>query len=189
VPLVLAASLLPVAAYCSVGAVAPGREGTSREHRRDLDVWHVLMASSMTAMLLGALTRQLAVATLAVSAIGLCWGVLAVERGSRRSGGEVHLRLVVGAGAMAVMTLPLAAPAMASAGHGSGGMGSGGMGSGMAGYAPFPLPLVLLAGLVMVAAVRLPVVVRRSPSAVVRLDAGCDVVMAVAMAAMLLAVV
>ena len=78
------------------------------------------------------------------------------------------------------MTLPLAAPAMAA--------GSGDMaGMGMAGPSPLPLVLVLLTGLVVVAAVRLPVVVRRSPGAVTRLDAGCDVVMAAAMAAMLVA--
>jgi hypothetical protein len=43
-----------------------------------------------------------------------------------------------------------------------------------------------VAGLVAVAAARLPTVVRRSPGPVARLDAGCDVVMAGAMAAMLL---
>jgi len=59
----------------------------------------------------------------------------------------------------------------------------------MAGPSPLPLVLVLLAGLLVVAAVRLPVVVRRSPGVVSRLDAGCDVVMAVAMTAMLVALV
>ncbi len=57
-------------------------------------------------------------------------------------------------------------------------------GMSMAGPSPLPLVVVPLAGLLRVAAVRLPVVVRRSPGVVPRLDAGCDVVMAGAMAAM-----
>jgi hypothetical protein len=177
VPLVLAVLLLPVVVYCSVRAVAPRLGGASAEHRRDIDGWHALMGLAMGAMLLGGLTRPLAVGVLAVCAAGLCWGVLSVDR---RTGGGAHVRLVVGAGAMAVMTLPLAAPAMA-AGHDA---SMGGMT--MAGPSALPLVLVLLAGLVGVAAVRLPVVVRRSPGSVARLDAGCDVVMAGAMAAMLL---
>lgn len=177
-PLVLAVLLLAVVAYCSVRAVAPRLGGVGAEHRRDTDTWHVVMGLAMSAMLLGALTRPLAVAALVVCAAGLCWGVLSIER---RSGGGAHLRLVVGAGAMAVMALPLAAPAVAA--------GAPGARSGMpmAGPSPLPLVLVLLVGLLGVAAVRLPAVVRRSPGgAVARLDAVCDVVMAAAMAAMLL---
>jgi hypothetical protein len=177
VPLLLAV-LLPVVVYCSVRAVAPRLGGAGVEHRRDIDIWHVLMGLAMAAMLVGSLTRPLAVAALVVCAAGLCWGVLSVER---RSGGAAHLRLVVGAAAMAVMTLPLAAPAMAS-----GDEPERMAGMTMAGPSPLPLVLVLLAGLVGVAAVRLPAVVRRPPGAVARLDAGCDVVMAGAMAAMLL---
>jgi len=177
VPLVLAVLLLPVVVYCSVRAVAPRLGGVSTEHRRDIDTWHALMGLAMVAMLLGDLARPLAVAALVVCAAGLCWGVLSVDR---RTGGAAHLRLVVGAGAMAVMTLPVAAPAMA-AGHDAPMAGMT-----MAGPSALPLALVLLAGLVGVAAVRLPAVVRRSPGTVARLDAGCDVVMAGAMAAMLL---
>lgn len=176
-PLVLAVLLLPVVVYCSLRAVVPRLGEASMEHRRDIDVWHALMGTAMTAMLFGVLTRPLAVAALAVCAAGLCWGVLAVER---RTGGAAQVRLVVGAGAMAVMTLPLAAPAMAAGSDGMAGMS-------MAGPSPLPLVLVLFTGLVAVSAVRLPVVVRRSRGAVARLDAGCDVVMAAAMAAMLVA--
>jgi hypothetical protein len=57
----------------------------------------------------------------------------------------------------------------------------------LAGPSPFPLVLVLVAGLLLGAAVRLPLVVRRSQGTVTRLDAGCDVVMAATMAAMLVA--
>lgn len=176
-PLVLAVPLLPVVVYCSVRAVAPRLGGASMEHRRDIDAWHALMGLAMAAMLLGGLTRPLALAALVVCATGLCWGVLSVDR---RTGGAAHLRLVVGAGAMAVMTLPLAAPAMAA------GSDAPTAGMTMAGPSALPLVLVLLAGLVGVAAVRLPAVLRRSPGTVARLDAGCDVVMAGAMAAMLL---
>lgn len=176
-PLALAVLLLPVVVYCSVRAVAPRLGGASAEHRRDIDAWHVLMGLAMVAMLVGALTRPLATAAVVVCAVGLCWGVLSVDR---RTGGAAHLRLVVGAGAMAVMTLPLAAPAMAAGGD------RPMAGMSMAGASALPLVLVLLAGLLGVAAVRLPAVVRRSSEAVARLDAGCDVVMAGAMAAMLL---
>ena len=175
----LAVVLLPVVLYCSLRAVAPRAGGVSGEHRRDIDVWHVLMGTAMTAMLLGLLTRPLALAALAACAAALCWGVLTVER---REGSAAHARLVVGAGAMAVMTLPLAAPAMASTTHGTSGEMAG---MSMSGPSALPLVLVLVVGLLMVAALRLPVVVRRSHGAVDRLDAGCDVVMAGAMAAML----
>jgi len=179
VPLLLAV-LLPVVVYCAVRAVAPRLGGAGVEHRRDIDTWHVLMGLAMAAMLLGTLTRPLAVAALGVCAVGLCWGVLSVER---RGGGSAHLRLVVGAAAMAVMTLPLASPAMASEAETGRTAGMT-----MAGPSALPLVLVLLAGLVGVALVRLPAVVRRSPDGAARLDAGCDVVMAGAMAAMLVAV-
>jgi hypothetical protein len=181
VPLVLAALLLPVVAYCSVRALAPRWGGPSLEHRRALDLWHVLMGTAMTAMLLGLLIRPLALTALAVCAAGLAWGVLGVRR---RIGSAAHVRLIVGAGAMAVMTLPLAAPATASSGHGSDAAMAG---MGPATLAPFPVTYVLLIGLLVVAAVRSPDVVRRSQGSVARLDAGCDVLMAVGMTAMLIA--
>ncbi|MGA8246553.1 MAG: hypothetical protein WB797_06580, partial [Nocardioides sp.] len=104
-PVLLAALLVLVVLYCLVRAVAPRLWGGGDDHGRDIDAWHVLMAGTMVAMLAGALSRPLAVACLALTTVGLCWGVLGVERGS---GGAAHLRLVVGAAAMAVMTLPLA---------------------------------------------------------------------------------
>ncbi len=178
-PVLLAALLVPVVLYCLVRAVAPRRWGGGDQHRRDVDAWHVLMSATMVAMLVGALSRPLAVAALAVATAGLCWGVLAVER---RSGSAAHVRLVVGAATMAVMTLPLAAPAEAAAPSRPG----GGMAAmSMAGGSTTPLVVVLLAALSLVAALRVPVVVRRSPGPVARLDATCDVVMALSMAAML----
>lgn len=178
-PVLLAALLVPVVVYCLARAVAPRLSGGGAEHRRDIDAWHVLMAGAMVAMLVGVLSRPLAVASLAVATAGLCWGVLAVER---RSGSAAHARLVVGAAAMALMTLPLAAPAEAAVpSHHSGGMAA----MSMAGASAVPLVVVLLAALAVVAAVRVPDIARRSAGPVGRLDAGCDVVMAGAMAAML----
>ncbi|MGA8248352.1 MAG: hypothetical protein WB797_15715, partial [Nocardioides sp.] len=55
----------------------------------------------------------------------------------------------------------------------------------LAGASEAPLVVVLLGALALVVAVRLPIVARRSPGGVARLDATCDVVMAGAMAAML----
>jgi Domain of unknown function (DUF5134) len=178
-PVLLAALLVPVVVYCLARAVAPRRWGSGDGHRRDVDAWHVLMAATMVAMLAGALTRPLAVASLAVATAGLCWGVLAVER---RSGSSAHVRLVVGAAAMAVMTLPLAAPAEAAAPSRH---VPGVAAMSMTGASTLPLVVVLLGALVTVAALRVPAVVRRSPGPVVRLDATCDLVMAGAMAAML----
>lgn len=177
VPL-LTALLAPVVAYCLLRALAPRLGGADAGHRRELDAWHVLMGSAMTAMLLGVLGRSLAIAALVVCAVALCWGVLSVER---RRGGAAHVRLVVGAAAMAVMTLPVAAPATAA------GDGAGSSMPGTAASSPVALVAVLVLGLLAVAAVRLPVVVRRTPGAVARLDAVCDVVMAGATAAMLVA--
>ena len=182
-PVLLAALLVPVVLYCLARAVAPRRWAGGEEHRRDVDAWHVLMAATMVGMLAGALSRPLAVLALAVATAGLCWGVLAVER---RSGSGAHVRLVVGSAAMAVMTLPLAAPAEAAAPSGR----AGGMTAmSMAGASTTPLIVVLLGALALAAALRVPVVVRRSRGPAARLDATCDVVMAGAMAAMLAALV
>jgi type IV secretory pathway VirB2 component (pilin) len=190
VPLVLAA-LLPVVVYCSVRALAPARgesvdgsDGGGVAHRRHTDLWHVLMGAAMIAMLLGDLARPLAIAAVVVCAAGLCWGVLSLDRRTEAGG---HLRFMVGAAAMAVMTLPVAAPAMAADGSGGSDAMSGMSSMSGIGPSPVPLVLVLLVGLLAVAVTRVPAVVRRSRGAVARLDAGCDVVMAGAMAAMLLA--
>jgi hypothetical protein len=78
--------------------------GPSAEHGRHTDAWHVVQGVAMSAMLVGALTRPLAVAALVVCAVGPCWRVLSVER---RTGNAAHVRLVVGAGARAAMLLSL----------------------------------------------------------------------------------
>jgi hypothetical protein len=178
-PVLLAALVAPVVVYCLGLAVMPTRGGRVDRHRRDIDAWHVVMGAAMLCMLLGDLSRPLATVALGLAGGAACWGALSTER---RSGSGAHTRLLVGAAAMAVMTLPLAVPAAATsappASFGTSGMSMGGT--------PSALVVVLLvAALGMVTAARLPDVVRPSDSAVSRLDACCDVVMAGATAAML----
>ncbi|WP_151084603.1 DUF5134 domain-containing protein [Nocardioides cynanchi] len=180
-PAVLAALVALVVVYCSVGVVTRRRWPGVARHRRDIDAWHVVMGVAMIGMLLGTLSRPVATVALVVAGVAVCWGALSTER---RSAGSAHVRLLVGATAMAVMTLPLAAPAQATgsptAAAGAAGMPAGGSSSAL-------LVGILLAALGAVAVTRLPVVVRRGAGAVGRLDACCDVVMAGAMAALLVA--
>jgi hypothetical protein len=175
-PVLLAALVVPVVAWCLARVVVPGRGHTVR---REIDAWHVLMGTSMLGMLAGSLSRPLAVASLALAALAVAWGALSVER---RSGSGAHVRLLVGASAMAVMTLPLAAPAEAAGAS----RAPSGMSAMSLGGTPSALLVVLLVGALLVSsAARLPAVVRRSSGAVDRLDACCDFVMAGAMAVML----
>ncbi len=181
-PIVLATLLVLVALYCLVRAVAPRLGGGRAEHRRDVDAWHVVMASVMAAMLLGDLSRPAALAALGVAVAAACWGVLGMER---RSGRAAQVRLVVGAAAMAVMTLPLAGPAEADSARHTAPMA--GMSSGSSRMPPVLLLIVLLGALTLVGVTRVPTLARRSTEVVPRVDAGCDVVMAGAMAVMLAA--
>jgi hypothetical protein len=168
-----------VVAHCLVRALAPAR--LADRHFRDIDAWHVVMGLAMIGMLLGELSRPVAVVALVLAGGAGCWGALSTER---RSGSAAHVRLLVGATAMAVMTLPIAAPVEAA--------GRAPTPSGMDGMSPAGTPSVLLvvllvAALGIVLTTRLPAVVRSGSGAVTRLDACCDVVMAGAMAVMLAA--
>ena len=169
-----------VVVYCLAGVALPRRWVGRERHRREIDAWHVVMGVAMIGMLLGHLSRPLAVVALVLAGVAVCWGALSTER---RSASSAHVRLLVGSTAMAVMTLPLAAPAEAAGAR----TAPAGM-SGMWGEAQSALLVALLVGaLGLVAASRLPAVVRRGSGAVRRLDACCDVVMAGAMAALLVA--
>jgi hypothetical protein len=178
-PVLLAALVAPVVVYCLGRAVATTVRGRADQHRRDIDAWHAVMGAGMVCMLLGHLSRPLATSALVLAGAAVCWGALSTER---RSGSIAHLRLLVGATAMAVMTLPLAAPTEAAgaraAPSGMSGMSVGGTPSAL-------LVVLLVAVLGVTAASRLPAAVRPSSDAIHRLDACCDVVMAGAMAAML----
>jgi hypothetical protein len=180
-PVLLAALIGFVVVYCLARAAAPTRWARADQHRRDIDAWHVVMGAAMILMLLGHLSRPFATVALVLSGVAVCWGALSTDR---RSGSSARVRLLVGATAMAVMTLPLAAPAEAA---GAGAASSGMSGMSMGGTPSTPLVVLLVAALGLVTAARLPTVVRSSAGAVNRLDACCDVVMAGAMAVMLAA--
>jgi Domain of unknown function (DUF5134) len=180
VPVVLVAALLPVLVYCVVRAFTPVR-ARGDAHRRDVDVWHVVLGLAMVAALAG-LSRPAAAVVLVISVVGVAWGILSVER---RVGGGAYARLAVGAAAMAVMTLPLAAPAQAGPAHpgdampAMAGMGSSGPGTWL------PLVGVLLVALAVAGASAAVSAAGRPATVVRRLDACCDLVMAAAMAVML----
>lgn len=179
--LVLAAALLPVLAYCLVRSLTPAR-ARGDSHRRDVDVWHVLMGLAMVAGLAG-LSPGAAAAVLATSALGIGWGVLSVGRPV--TGGAAYARLAVGAAAMAVMSIPLALPAQAATAHPAAAMpGMSGMGSSDPGIS-ISLVGVLLLALLVAGTSAAVVAIRRPMSTVRRLDACCDLVMAGVMAVML----
>ena len=169
-----------VVVYCLAGVALPGRWVGRERHRREIDAWHVVMGVAMIGMLLGHLSRPLATVALVLAGVAVCWGALSTER---RSGSGAHVRLLVGATAMAVMTLPLAAPAEAAGTR----TGPAAMGGTSLGSSSALLVVILVAALGLVAASRVPAVVRRGGGPVRRLDACCDVVMAGAMAALLAA--
>jgi hypothetical protein len=170
-----------VVVYCLARVAVPDRWARASRHRRDIDAWHVAMGAAMICMLLGHLSRPLATVAVVLAGVAVCWGALSTER---RSGSTAHVRLLVGATAMAVMTLPLAAPAEAA---GAAAAPSGMSGMSLAGTPSVLLVVLLVAALGLVTAARLPTVVRAGSGAVTRLDACCDVVMAGAMAVMLAA--
>jgi Domain of unknown function (DUF5134) len=186
VPVVLVAALLPVLLYCVIRALTPTR-ARGDAHHRDVDVWHVVLGLAMVAGLVG-VSRGAALGVLAVSAVGVGWGILSVER---RVGGGAYARLAVGAGAMAVMTLPmslpLAAPAQAAPANAGNAMSMSGMGASDPATC-LPLVGVLVVALVVAGASAAVVAVGRPPTIVRRLDACCDLVMAGVMAVMLVGV-
>jgi hypothetical protein len=195
----LAAVMVVVMLYCLGRALLPALGPA--EHGRDVDVWHVLMAGAMTAMLLVGWSRTVSLVALAVFLVGVGW---AVTGAVRRSARPAYLRLAVGAGAMAVMLLPMATaeatvPAGGDPGHATGTTGMAGM-AGMdhathqpaanpvdPGLAPPTALLVAaLAALGVVLVLRLAGSLRPALPVSRRLDACCDVAMAVAMGYLLL---
>lgn len=174
----LEAALVPVVLYCLARALVPGRFGPVH-HRRDVDVWHVLLGLAMLAMLVGGLPAAVAWAVRALAVVALVWGVLSVER---ELGGASYVRLAVGGAAMALMSLPLATPAQASPARPMPGMPAVSHG---AGWSWSPVAGVLLAALLVAGVTAAATVTHRPAGVVRRLDAACDVVMAGVMAALL----
>lgn len=179
---VLAAATLAVVLYCL------GRALRGSPHHRDVDLWHVLMGSSMVAMLLVPLPRALATVVLALSALGLAWSTV---RLLRRTGLGPHGRLAVGWLAMLAMVLPVAGPAAAAEAATGSGMSGMGHGHGAAAAAPaWAVPDLLVAALLValavVAALRAVALRAAPPRSPGRWEACCDVVMAAAMGYMLL---
>jgi hypothetical protein len=177
------AALLPVLVYCVVRALTPARV-RSDAHHRDLDLWHLVLGLAMVAALAG-LSPLAALGVLAVSALGVGWGIRSPER---PVGGGSYARLAVGAAAMAVMSVPVATPAQAAPVQTEHAMGMAGMGaSGSAGWLPL-VGVVLLVALAAAGASAAVVAARRPASVVGRLDACCDLVMSGVMAVMLVGV-
>ena len=192
----LGVSMVAVVLYCVARAFVPALRPD--DHRRDLDAWHLVMAAAMAVMLLAGHGRTFAVLGLLVFAVGLAWSGL---RAVRRTGRAAYVRLGTGCAAMAAMLVPAAtlAPATAAtsaaAGQDQGMQGMHGMhhdhaaAASTSGTGPMALPSLLVVALLALVAVlalaRLLEVVRRGAPAAGRLDAACEVLMGVAMTAML----
>ena len=189
----LGVSMAAVVLYCVARAFVPALRPDG--HRRDLDAWHLVMAAAMAVMLLAGHGRAFAVLGLLVFAAGLAWSGL---RAVRRTGRAAYLRLGIGCTAMLVMLVPAATLAPASAatvatGHDHGMHHDHAAAASASGAGPMALPsllVVLLLALVAVLVVaRLLQVVRRGVPAAGRFDAGCEVLMGVAMTVMLVPLV
>ena len=194
----LGVSMVAVALYCVARAFVPARRPD--DHRRDLDAWHLVMAAAMAVMLLAGHSRTFAALGLLVFAVGLAWSGL---RAVRRTGRAAYVRLGIGCAAMAAMLVPAATLAPATAAPSAAAGDDPAMHHAMhhdhaaaasaSGAGPMALPsllVVLLLALVAVLVVaRLLQVVRRGVPAAGRLDAGCEVLMGVAMTAMLVPLV
>jgi hypothetical protein len=192
----LGVSMVAVVLYCLARAFVPALRPD--RHRRDLDAWHLVMAAAMAVMLLAGHGRAFAVVGLLVFAAGLAWSGL---RAVRRTGRAAYVRLGIGCAAMLAMLVPAATLAPASAataatgatGHDHGmhhdhAATASASGAGPLGL-PSPLVVLLLALVAVLVLARLLHVVRRGVPAAGRLDAGCEVLMGVAMTVMLVPLV
>ena len=178
----LAAAMVVVTLYCLARALLPGLRPT--DHGRALDWWHAVMAGAMAAMLLLPLGTPLSVVGVVVFVAGLGW---ALSHAVRRAARSAYLGVGAGCAAMAVMLLPATT---AEAVPATGAAAAPGMhhshATASATAVPMPLLLgVLLVALSVVLAVRLVESLLPALPVPTRLDACCDVAMAVAMVYML----
>ena len=188
---VLAVCMAVVVLYCLARAFTPALRGPG--HRRDLDVWHVVMGLGMVAMLLVPFGRALSLVALVLFAAGLGWALLRLAGQATRTAYAV---LAVGCLAMVAMVVPTASATAAEPMDMSGHAGHAGhaghhLAAADAGESGIVVPDLLLAGVLVALAavvlVRLVGTARRSGPA--RLDACCDVAMAGAMAYLLVLMV
>ena len=193
----LGVSMVAVVLYCVARAFVPALRPDG--HRRDLDAWHLVMAAAMAVMLLAGHGRTFAVLGLLVFAAGLAWSGL---RAVRRTGRAAYVRLGIGCAAMAVMLVPAATLAPATAATPADRRPRPRT-TGCTTTTPRPPPRpgpdrwrsrrcwwsLLLALVAVLVLARLLEVVRRGAPAAGRLDAGCEVLMGVAMTAMLVPLV
>jgi Domain of unknown function (DUF5134) len=179
----LAVMMAAVAFHGGVRIVVPVQ--SDAEHPRDVGAWHGLMGACMAVMLVASLPGRSSGAALAVFAVGVLWCVVQIARHARRA---VYLRL----GACCVAMLAMLAPVVAA---GAASIPMQGM-SGMTGMTAIPtasLPTLLAVVLVIaMAAVVISGTTRiAGPGRLLsyRLDAGCEIVTAGAMAYMLVLMV
>ncbi|VXB16972.1 DUF5134 domain-containing protein [Nocardioides sp. AX2bis] len=167
---VTGAVMLAIAGWCAARLVAPGAPG----HGRALGAWHLLMAVAMAAMLLTSVPGPPALGV-GVFAVGAGWALARAALGHPRGS---HLRLAAASAAMATMLTPDPAAAVTGThtGHGAHAMTT----------LPAPALVVLLVALAAVLATCVLRLARTGTVGTVRVDAACEALMAVAMAAMLL---
>ncbi len=190
----LAASMVVVMLLGLAQVVVPALHDP--HHRRDLEMWHVVMGGAMAAMLVVALARGIAAFLVAVFLVGLCWSARRVATPGARA---AYLRLGVGCAAMAAMLLPTATASAATsaqappAGHSLHSTTHSTMHMTMAppGSTAVVVPAVVVALLVAACGVivlaRLAGTVGAGRPLARRMSASCDVAMAGAMGYMLVA--
>jgi Domain of unknown function (DUF5134) len=179
-----AVMMAAVAFHGGARMVVPALRGAG--HPRDVGAWHGLMGACMAVMLAASLPGRSSGAALAVFAVGVLWCVVQI---ARRTSGGAYLRL----GVCCVAMLAMLVPAVVAGATGETMAGATGMTiAGMAGMPAMPatsLPpllgvvlIVALAGVVVSGTTR---IAGRERMVAYRVDAGCEIVTATAMAYML----
>jgi hypothetical protein len=170
--------MLGIAGYCCARLLAPSLR--LAQNARGLELWHLVMVGAMAGMLLAAPIPGHPRAGMAVFAAGLAWSLFQAGRRHLRA---AHLRLAVGCTAMIAMLVP--APVSAAQAQ-------------MPTRMQMPMPMdhqaalpgglvtLLVAGLVVVLAVSVRRLFRRTTRRADRVGAVCEGVMSLAMGVMLL---
>ena len=193
---VLVAALLPVVAWCAYSVVRRPSAGTHDHVPADVELWHGVMGAGMVLLLGGTVSEE---GAWLGSGLFVALVVWCVVRGAHRAVLGHYWRLGIMSLSMAAMMVPSGTASAATAEGGTGTMTD--MSAHMAGMAMttprdeglgilLSGPAALAVGLTMIAvAIAAGRHARQAPGVRSRLSAGCEVVMASAMALMALAMV
>ncbi len=177
--------ILLIGGYCAVRAAFG--VGCGLPHSRDVASWHAAMSVGMAAMILWPGRAALSALGLVVFLVGAGWSLWRLATGLGRT---VYISLTVGCAAMVAMLVPAAASALPASPGLSGGSMEGTSGTAMAGMTAVTgagaVVFAAFAGGLLAVAVVTAARAVRTHTGLALLDAGCETVMAVSMAGMLL---